>query len=76
MVETEGEILSVHLGPEWYVDSQDMVLHEHDRVSITGSRIGYRGQPAVIAAEVKKGDEILMLRDRRGCPLWRGWRRR
>ena len=29
-----------------------------------------------IAGEVKKGDEILELRDDNGFPAWSGWRRR
>jgi len=33
------------------------------------------GQPAVIAAEVKKGDIVLKLRDDNGIPVWSGWRK-
>jgi hypothetical protein len=28
----------------------------------------------LIAAEVRKGNEMLRLRDDQGLPLWRGWR--
>lgn len=41
-----------------------------------GSRISFEGNPAIIAAEVKKGDEVLKLRDEKGVPFWSGWRRR
>jgi len=33
------------------------------------------GKRAVMAAEVKKGDSILVLRDSAGVPVWAGWRR-
>jgi hypothetical protein len=29
---------------------------------------------AIIAAEIRKGDEALMLRDANGSPMWAGWR--
>lgn len=35
-----------------------------------GSRVTFQGKPAVIAAEVKKGDEVLKLRDETGLPAW------
>lgn len=34
------------------------------------------GKPALVAAEVKKGGEVLVLRDANGFPAWGGWRRR
>jgi len=47
-----------------------------DKGEITGSRITFQAQPAIIAAELKKGTEILKLRDENGFPVWSGWRRR
>jgi len=43
---------------------------------VKGSRFTLGGKPAIIAAEVKKGDEVLKLRDDAGFPMWIGWRRR
>jgi hypothetical protein len=76
MVRTDQETISVHLGPAWYVQRQDIKIVPGDKVEITGSRIPYQGKPAIIAGEVKKGDEILKLRDINGLPVWSGWRRR
>jgi hypothetical protein len=47
-----------------------------DRVEITGSRVTVEGKPTIIAAEVRKGDEVLQLRDAAGVPVWAGWRKR
>jgi hypothetical protein len=44
-------------------------------VEVKGSRVTIAGKPVVIAAEVKKGDETLKLRDDNGIPAWAGWRR-
>lgn len=64
----------VHLGPAWYLDHQDTQLAVGDRVQVRGSKVTVDGKPAVIAAEVKKGNQMLELRDAQGLPMWRGWR--
>jgi len=74
-IKTDKEIVDVHLGPEWYVERLDMKIQKGDMVEIKGSRVTLAGKPAVIAAEVKKGDSILVLRDSAGVPVWAGWRR-
>ncbi|MBE0569525.1 MAG: DNA-binding protein [Deltaproteobacteria bacterium] len=67
--------VAVHLGPEWYVERQDIELKKGDSVEVKGSRVTFAGNPAIIAAEVKKGDNVLKLRDDNGVPAWAGWRR-
>jgi hypothetical protein len=76
MVKTDRETISVHLGPGWYIDNQDVTILPKDRVEVRGSRITFEGKPAIIAATVTKGDEELALRDANGFPAWSGWRRR
>ncbi len=75
MVKTEKATISVHLGPGWYIENQDVKIEPKDKIEITGSRVTFEGNPAIIAAEVKKGDESLKLRDEKGFPAWAGWRR-
>jgi hypothetical protein len=75
MLQTATESVSVHLGPAWFLDNQDQEVVVGDEVVVTGSRIPYQGAPAIVAATVQRGDEILQLRDARGIPVWSGWRR-
>ena len=75
-VKTDKETISVHLGPGFYIENQDVKLQAKDKVEVKGSRITFGGKPAIIAAEVKKGDEVLKLRDDAGFPAWIAWRRR
>ena len=74
-LKTEKGTLSVHLGPEWYVERLDTKIAKGDSIEVKGSRITYNGKPAIVAAEVKKGDTVLKLRDDNGIPVWAGWRR-
>lgn len=74
-LKTEAGPVSVHLGPAWYIERQDIRIEKGDEVEVKGSRVTFDGKPAIIAAEVKKGDEVLRLRDDSGIPAWSGWRR-
>lgn len=76
LVKTDAETLSVHLGPKWFLEKQDIKIEAKDQVEVKGSRITFNGKPAIIAATVKKGDETLVLRDDAGIPVWAGWRKR
>jgi hypothetical protein len=46
----------------WFVTISDL----------RGARANHKGKPFIIAAERKKGDTILKLRDENGVPVWRG----
>ncbi len=75
-VKTDKETISVHMGPGWFIENQDVKIEPKDKVEIKGSRVTFDGKPAIIASEVKKGEEVLRLRDENGFPVWSGWRRR
>ena len=67
-LKTAAGPLEVRLGPRWYLDSQVPKLQVGDEIEVTGSRV--QGKPAIIAAQVKKGDQTLSLRDDAGIPAW------
>lgn len=75
-VKTDKETISVHLGPGWFLENQDVKIEPKDKVEVRGSRITFGGKPAIIASEVKKGGQVLKLRDESGFPVWSGWRQR
>jgi hypothetical protein len=70
LLSTGSETLDVHLGPDAYVDRQKMKVAKGDAIKVTGSRVTVDGKPAIIAQEVTKGDERLVLRDATGTPAW------
>lgn len=64
--------ISVHLGPAWYLERNGLAVAVGDTLQIVGSRITLQDGPALIAAEVKKGEQTLRLRNDQGIPLWSG----
>lgn len=67
-----SEDVDVHLGPAFYVDAQGLALAKGDGIEVKGSRITFEGKPAIVAQEIRRGDQTLALRDASGVPLWRG----
>ncbi|RPH63713.1 MAG: DNA-binding protein [Myxococcaceae bacterium] len=76
ILKTEKESISVHLGPEWFISNQEANLEPKERIEVKGSRVTINGRPALVAAQVVKGDQVLKLRDDDGVPMWCGWHRR
>jgi hypothetical protein len=71
-----SEKLAVHVGPAFFVDEQSLKLAKGDRIEVKGSRVVMDGTPALIAQEIKRGSESMVLRDADGFPLWAGARAR
>ena len=51
-----------------------MKIVSGDRIEVKGSRVTIEGQPVIIAAEVSKGEQTLLLRHGDGTPYWSGGR--
>jgi hypothetical protein len=75
MLKTDAETVDVHLGPLWFLESQDADLKAGDAIEVRGSRVQIDKRPALIAIEIKRGGDVLVLRDADGLPRWAGWRR-
>lgn len=76
LVKSAKEIIAVHLGPSWYIERLDTKIVVGDKLGIKGVRTTFAGQPAILASEVTKGEDVLTLRDANGVPVWAGWGRR
>jgi hypothetical protein len=69
-LETDDGLVTMHLGPDWYWESEGITLHDGDEVDVTGF---YEGD-AFEVAEIKNLDsgEVVSLRDETGRPRWAG----
>lgn len=67
---SKGKIWVI-LKPESYKPKKNLTIQPSDQVEITGSRIMLPGKSALIAAQVKKDNETMVLRDvQTGRPAW------
>jgi hypothetical protein len=77
LLQTDKGTVKVHLGPTSYLDSQALKLAPGDQVEVKGMRITRSKATLFIAGAVKRGDQVLQLRDdATGRPLWAKSKRR
>lgn len=72
MLRSEAGVQDVHLGPSAFVSSKKFEFAKGDAITVTGSKVKLAGQDAILAREIKKGSQVLTLRDAKGFPLWAG----
>jgi len=72
MLNTGTGTMTVHVGPASFVSSKNFALAKGDTLTVVGSRVTMEGQAVLIAREIKKGEQVLTLRDAKGFPLWSG----
>jgi len=75
MIKTASEVVDLHLGPMWFIERLEPPFEPGDEIDFRGSRVTLNGKVVVIAAEIRKGDNTLVLRNAAGVPAWAGWRR-
>jgi sporulation protein YlmC with PRC-barrel domain len=71
------EVLPVYLGPALYIVGPGQAKHFKigDQVTVSGSQATRGGELFMIATTVKRGNEVLRLRDKDGNPEWIGWKK-
>jgi hypothetical protein len=76
LVRTEaGQTTRVHMGPQWYLERQEIAIPANTGVRVTGALADVEGRTVLLAREVQFNGQVLTLRDAQGAPLWNSLRR-
>jgi hypothetical protein len=70
LIKSQNETFEVHLGPAAFLAEKNATFKEGDAVGVIGWGVPRSEKLFVIAREVKKGDQVLTLRNEQGVPLW------
>lgn len=60
----------VKLGPQSFLEQRDFALFRGDLIVVTGFRFKEKGNWTMLANEVRKGGDTLILRGKHGKPEW------
>lgn len=66
---SQGDTL-IHVAPSRFLRAQQVRINADDPISVVGTRLNYQGQEAMLAREITHGNEVLIVRDHQGRPLW------
>ncbi len=75
LVKNGAEIVDVYLCPNSFLGDMGVGFSKGDEVAVTGSKVKQDGADLVLAREVVKGNDSLVLRDDKGKPVW-NWQHR
>lgn len=76
VVSFDAQQLDVHVGPSNYLAQQAFSFAAGEQIQVTGSKVKFDGSDALIAREIRKGEQVLTLRNSQGIPVWsrKNWR--
>lgn len=69
-VKSEGKELDLHLGPSRFLTDRKWEFAKGDELAFVGAKGGTGDPEFVIAREVTRKGETLVLRDKAGVPAW------
>jgi hypothetical protein len=70
IVKAGTDTYEVYLCPKAFLEILDTAFAKDDEVDITGSKVQEGANAIVVAREVVKGNNTLVLRDKAGAPVW------
>jgi hypothetical protein len=75
LVKNGTEIVDLYLCPKSFLEEMGVSFSKGDEIALTGSKVKQDGADLVLAREVVKGNDTLVLRDDKGNPVW-SWQRK
>jgi len=65
-----GKTIEVHLATTEFMKAYELVFKNGDEVEVKGSKVTFEGVETIFAREIKRGEEIVVFRDKEGKPAW------
>ena len=63
-------VVDLYFCPKSFMDDMGVTFSKGDELAFTGSKVKYAGADLILAREVLKGSDTLVLRDDKGNPVW------
>ena len=73
-VKTGTDTVDVYLCPKSFLDDMGVSFSKGDEIVLTGSKVKQGEADVILARDVVKGNDTLVLRDDKGNPVW-SWHR-
>lgn len=69
-IKSGSDTFEIYLCPESYIDDMGVIFAKGDEIAFTGSKVKQGEADMILAREVVKGTDTLILRDDKGNPVW------
>jgi hypothetical protein len=69
-IKSGTDTFEIYLCPKSYIDDMGVIFAKGDEIAFTGSKVKQGDADMILAREVVKGSDTLILRDDKGKPVW------
>ena len=69
-IKSGTDTFEIYLCPKSFIDDMGVIFAKGDEIAFTGSKVKQGDADMVLAREVVKGTDTLVLRDQKGNPVW------
>jgi len=73
-IKSGTDTFDLYLCPKSFMDDMGVIFAKGDEIAFTGSKVKQGEAEMILAREVVKGEDTLVLRDAKGNPVW-NWRK-
>jgi hypothetical protein len=70
MMKNGDDVVDLYFCPKSFMDDMGVSFSKGDELAYTGSKVKYGSTDLILAREVVKGSDTLVLRDDKGNPVW------
>jgi hypothetical protein len=70
LVKVGAETVDVYLCPKAFLDDMGISFNKDDEITVAGSKVKEREADLILAREIVRGTDTLVLRDAKGNPIW------
>lgn len=74
LMKNGSDTIDIYLCPGSFLQDMGVTFKKGDEIALTGSKVKQGDADLILAREVVKGTDTLVLRDEKGSPIW-NWRR-
>ncbi len=72
-LKTDKGPLDVVIAPEKFLKEMEITFAKGDTIDVLGSQVASGEATVLLAREVTRSGEVMMMRDENGKPVWVGW---
>lgn len=70
VIKSGSDKLHIHVCPKTFQDEMGVTFSKGEEIAVTGSKVKLESGDAILARELTRGTDTLVLRDDKGVPVW------
>jgi hypothetical protein len=72
-LKSDKGLLDVAVAPEKFLKEMEITFVKGETIEVLGSQVVADGNPLLLAREVTRNGDVMLMRDDKGKPVWVGW---